>query len=69
MPDAGPVLGGVILAAGASERMGRPKALLRLPPPSGAFLLVDQIERLRSAGCARVAVVLGADADLSLIHI
>lgn len=61
MPDADPGLGGVLLAAGASERMGGPKALLRLPQ-SGALLLLDQIDRLQRAGCARVAVVLGADA-------
>jgi molybdenum cofactor cytidylyltransferase len=57
-------LDGLILAAGASERMGRPKALLQLDTPQGArCLLADQVERLRRAGCGRIACVLGAQAE------
>ena len=51
---------GIVLAAGASSRMGYPKALL--PTPSGVPLAVHQMRLLRAAGCARVAVVLGAQA-------
>jgi nicotine blue oxidoreductase len=48
---------GVVLAAGAGSRLGRPKALVRL----GDELLLDRAVRtLRAAGCAPVLVVLGA---------
>lgn len=54
------MLGAVVLAAGASSRMGRPKALLE-------FDGVPTIERVCAAlvegGCDRVIAVLGADAD------
>jgi CTP:molybdopterin cytidylyltransferase MocA len=53
---------GVLLAAGASRRMGRPKALLTLPA-GGVTLIADQLARLRRAGCGRIACVLGAEAD------
>ena len=46
---------GLLLAAGAGRRMGRPKALV------GTWL-VDAVGRLRDGGCARVVVVLGASA-------
>lgn len=49
----------VVLAAGASRRMGRPKALL----PVGGIPLVNlHVARLRACGL-RVTVVLGAYAD------
>ncbi len=51
---------GIILAAGASRRMGRPKALL---PTPGGPLAAQQAARLRAGGCARAIVVLGCDAD------
>jgi CTP:molybdopterin cytidylyltransferase MocA len=53
-------LAGIILAAGASSRMGRPKALLTTE--NGRRLADAQAELLTSAGCERVLVVLGADA-------
>ena len=49
---------GIVLAAGASRRMGRPKALLATP--SGLPLAAWQAERLAAAGCRPVAVVVGA---------
>lgn len=48
---------GLILAAGESRRMGRPKALLEL---DGVSFLTRGIELLRTAGCAPVLVVDGA---------
>jgi CTP:molybdopterin cytidylyltransferase MocA len=49
----------IILAAGASTRMGRPKALLRV---DGQTLLERAVEQARKAG-AEPLVVLGADAE------
>ncbi len=53
--------GGIVLAAGASSRMGRPKALLETA--RGVPLAAHQAGLLRGAGCARACIVLGADAD------
>jgi CTP:molybdopterin cytidylyltransferase MocA len=50
---------GIILAAGASTRMGEPKALLETP--MGVPLAVCQVDLLRNGGCRRVVVVLGSD--------
>jgi len=52
---------GMVLAAGASSRMGRPKALL--PAQSGLPMARAQADLLRAGGCGRVVVVLGADAE------
>lgn len=52
---------GVLLAAGAGTRMGRPKALVR--DASGVPWVVDGCRMLRAAGCDQVVVVLGAEAD------
>ena len=52
---------GVLLAAGAGTRMGRPKALVR--DASGVPWVVDGCRMLRAAGCDEVVVVLGAEAD------
>ena len=50
---------GLVLAAGAGRRLGRPKALVDV----GGELLVDRAARvLREAGCDPVVVVLGAAA-------
>jgi len=54
------VISGIILAAGLSERMGQPKALLDW---GGQPLVCYQVEQLREAGCDEVIVVLGHKAD------
>ncbi len=60
-------IAGVILSAGASTRMGRPKAMLRFP--DGVTLLARQFELLHDAGCAGVFVVVGASAaDIRAAH-
>lgn len=45
---------GVVLAGGDSARMGRDKALVRLP--SGATLLENAVDSLRKAGAGRIWV-------------
>lgn len=50
----------VILAAGASTRLGEAKQLARL---SGETLLERAVRVARDAGCAPVVVVLGAEAE------
>ena len=50
----------IVLAAGASSRMGRAKALL---PWQGSTLLAHEIEVLREAGVGRIAVVIGMHAQ------
>ena len=55
-----PLFLGLVLAAGASSRMGRPKALL--PTMDGRPLAVWQADRLRAAGCAEVLIVIGSHA-------
>lgn len=52
---------GLLLAAGAGSRMGRPKALVR--DASGEPWLVRGVRALRDGGCDSVTVVLGAAAD------
>jgi CTP:molybdopterin cytidylyltransferase MocA len=47
---------GLLLAAGAGSRMGRPKALV-------PGWLAGAVDALRDGGCVRVVVVLGARAD------
>jgi molybdenum cofactor cytidylyltransferase len=50
----------VVLAAGESSRMGQPKALL----PIGGFRFIERIvTALRSAGVAKIVVVLGHNAE------
>jgi molybdenum cofactor cytidylyltransferase len=52
----------IILAAGESTRMGRPKALL---PWAGTTLLAWQVAQMQAAGAGDVVVVLGHLADLT----
>ena len=54
------MISGIILAAGMSTRMGKPKALLDW---GGRCLVNYQVEQLREAGCDEVIVVLGHKAD------
>lgn len=53
----------IVLAAGASSRMGRPKALLPVAA-DGTTFLEHLVRTLRSAGVDDVIVVVGHDADL-----
>lgn len=50
----------IVLAAGASSRMGRAKALL---PWRGSTLLGHEIEVLREAGVGQISVVIGMHAQ------
>jgi molybdenum cofactor cytidylyltransferase len=52
---------GLVLAAGASSRMGQPKALLKIP--SGKLLAMEQAGALMAAGITDVVVVLGHNAE------
>jgi CTP:molybdopterin cytidylyltransferase MocA len=52
---------GLLLAAGAGTRMGRPKALLR--DPDGTSWLLRSVAVLRDGGCDGITVVLGASAE------
>lgn len=60
------MIAALILAAGASRRMGSPKPLLDW---HGYPLIQYQIQQLRDAGCDRVVVVLGDRADRILCFI
>ncbi|MBL8975689.1 MAG: NTP transferase domain-containing protein, partial [Myxococcales bacterium] len=51
------VIAAVVLAAGASTRMGRPKALLRHGERS---FVACAVELAAAAGCAPIVVVVGA---------
>ena len=52
---------GLLLAAGASRRLGEPKQLLT--DAAGVPAVLRMTHALRDAGCARVYVVLGAAAE------
>ena len=52
---------GLLLAAGAGTRMGRPKALVT--DPDGTPWLSRSVDALLRGGCGAVTVVLGAAAD------
>lgn len=55
------IVDGLLLAAGAGTRMGRPKALV--VGDDGTPWLVAALRRLHDGGCRNVTVVLGAAAD------
>jgi molybdenum cofactor cytidylyltransferase len=55
------VISGIVLAAGASIRMGRQKLLL--PMPDGRALVRVAVEQVLQAGLDDVVVVLGREAD------
>ena len=61
MDVTGRAVAGIVLAAGASSRMGRPKMLLAL---GGGTLLHSVTRALLDGGLGRVVVVLGHQADL-----
>jgi molybdenum cofactor cytidylyltransferase len=54
------VVGAVVLAAGASTRMGRTKVLL---PLGSGTILSTVVERVRRSSVGRLVLVLGHDAD------
>lgn len=54
-----PKIGAVILAAGASSRLGRPKQLIQLGAKS---LLRHIVDAATDAGCSPIVVVIGTDA-------
>ena len=54
------MIAAVVLAAGTSSRMGRPKQLL---PVGGKPLLLHAVDAVHGAGCSPVIVVLGAHAE------
>ncbi len=55
----GPMIGAVVIAAGASYRMGSPKALLKIEDKT---FLQHVVDVLRSAGVGEIVVVLGSEA-------
>lgn len=54
------MIAGIVLAAGRSRRMGRPKPFLRL---EGQSFLERAVAALREGGCGEVVVVAGDPAD------
>lgn len=58
-----PIIAGLLLAAGGSSRLGRPKQLVEF---EGKTLLRRAAEALIEAGCSPIFVVLGAETERSL---
>lgn len=57
-----PKVGGILLAAGGSSRMGRPKQLLKF---EGKTLIRRAAEALLGSACEPIVVVLGAELESS----
>lgn len=53
----------ILLAAGASTRLGQPKQLLRLPAFDGETLIDHAVGLAREAGAGPIFVILGAHAE------
>jgi molybdenum cofactor cytidylyltransferase len=63
-PDADSItVPAILLAAGASTRLGQPKQLLRLPAFGGETLLDHAVALARASGAAPIFVILGAHAE------
>ncbi len=62
-PGSSPLLPAILLAAGGSARLGRPKQLLKIPAFGGAALIERMTGIADQAGFAPVFVVLGAHAE------
>lgn len=62
MTESKPKIGGLLLAAGGSRRMGSPKQLLEF---EGMTLIRRAAEALIDAECDPVVVVLGAEVEMS----
>ncbi|MBI4570677.1 MAG: NTP transferase domain-containing protein, partial [Chloroflexi bacterium] len=60
------MISAILLAAGESARMGRPKALL---PWDGVPLIANQVRELRAAGVDDVVAVLGHGAEEIRPHV
>ncbi len=60
MSEANPDIGAVVLAAGLSTRMGKPKMLL---PWEGKTVLESVVGALLGGGAGRLVVVIGAERD------
>ena len=58
----------ILLAAGASMRLGQPKQLLRLAAFGGKTLLDHAVSLAREAGLAPIFVVLGAHAEKIILE-
>ncbi len=59
-------IGGLLLAAGGSSRLGRPKQLVQY---QGTTLLRQTVKALAESKCEPVVVVLGAEVDRSMREI
>ena len=61
-----PIIAGLLLAAGSSSRLGRPKQLVEF---GGKTLIRRAAEALFDAGCSPVVVVLGTEIELSKVEL